>query len=58
LLACSIGKCKGLKLVGVYDSGQEALRDLPTKRPDVVLMDIKLPGRSGIDCVRALFSHG
>jgi len=57
LLARSIGKCKGLKLVGVYDSGQEALRDLPTKRPDVVLMDIKLPGMSGIDCVRALRSR-
>jgi DNA-binding NarL/FixJ family response regulator len=54
LLAIYLGKCKGLKLVGVYDSGQEALRDLPTRRPDVVLMDIKLPGMSGIDCVRAL----
>jgi len=57
LQAISIGKCKGLKLVGVYGSGQEALRDLPTKRPDVVLMDIKMPGMSGIDCVRALRSR-
>ena len=57
LLARSIGERKGLKLVVVYDSGQEALQDLPKTGPDVVLMDIKLPGMSGIDCVRALRSR-
>jgi CheY-like chemotaxis protein len=30
------------------------LRELPELRPDVVLMDINLPGMSGIDCVRRL----
>ena len=54
LMALTIAKCQDLKLVDVYESGREALQDLPTKRPDVVLMDIKLPGMSGIDCVRAL----
>jgi DNA-binding NarL/FixJ family response regulator len=54
LLAMTIAKCRTLKLVNVYESGTEALQDLPEKRPDVVLMDIKLPGMSGIDCVRAL----
>src|SRR5437762_5884874 len=56
LLEISIGECQDLKLVNVYDSGREALQDLPTKRPDVVLMDIKLPGMSGVYCTRALRS--
>lgn len=35
-------------------SGEEALLRLPKQIPDVVLMDIKLPGLSGIDCVKIL----
>jgi DNA-binding NarL/FixJ family response regulator len=35
-------------------SGEEALRKIPLRPPDVVLMDIKLPGMSGIDCVMPL----
>lgn len=35
-------------------SGEEALKKIPTARPDVVLMDINLPGISGIDCIRKL----
>ena len=54
LLERSIGKCRGLKLANVYPAAPEALLDLPRARPDVVLMDIKLPGMSGIECVRAL----
>jgi DNA-binding NarL/FixJ family response regulator len=30
------------------------LRGIPEQRPDVVLMDINLPGSSGIECVRRL----
>lgn len=35
-------------------SGEEALDKIPQEPPDVVLMDIQLPGISGIDCVAAL----
>jgi DNA-binding NarL/FixJ family response regulator len=35
-------------------SGEEALLRVPRQLPDVVLMDIKLPGLSGIDCVGIL----
>ena len=54
LLEITIGTCRRLKLVAVYPAGPEALQELPRTRPDVVLMDIKLPGMSGIDCVRKL----
>lgn len=36
------------------DSGEEALRVIPQRAPDVILMDINLPGMSGIACVAAL----
>jgi DNA-binding NarL/FixJ family response regulator len=35
-------------------SGEAALVEVPGKKPDVVLMDINLPGMSGIECVRQL----
>jgi DNA-binding NarL/FixJ family response regulator len=44
----------GLRVVGSYRSGEEALHGMPAEAPDVVLVDIKLPGMSGIECVGAL----
>lgn len=35
-------------------SGEAAIVDIPRKKPDVVLMDVNLPGMSGIECVRQL----
>lgn len=40
--------------LGAFASAEEALAKLPGYRPDVVLMDINLPGISGIDCLREL----
>ncbi len=39
-----------------YETAEEALRRIPRSRPDVVLMDIGLPGMSGIECVEELKS--
>lgn len=44
----------GLEGVLVCGSAEEALARLPAVAPDIVLMDIALPGRSGIEAVRAL----
>jgi DNA-binding NarL/FixJ family response regulator len=40
--------------VGVWPSGEEALRKVPAFRPQVVLMDIHLPGISGIETTARL----
>ncbi len=37
---------------GAFASGEAFLQQVDALQPDVVLMDIQLPGRSGIDCVQ------
>lgn len=41
-------------LVGSYANAEEAMEKIPSILPDAVLMDINLPGISGIRCVNAL----
>src|SRR5690606_13676195 len=38
----------------VFDNAEDAIDKLPELGPDVVLTDIHLPGKSGIDCIRVL----
>ena len=40
-----------IRCVGAFVTGEEALKKIPALKPDIVLMDIKLPGMSGIRCV-------
>ncbi|HNS12165.1 MAG TPA: response regulator transcription factor [Bacteroidia bacterium] len=40
--------------LGAFSNAEDALSYIPNLKPQVVLMDIKLPGISGIDCVRKL----
>lgn len=44
----------GFHCVAACASAEDALRVIPSARPDVVLMDIQLPATSGIECVRQL----
>ncbi len=44
----------GFACAGQYGQAQEALAKLPGERPSVVLMDIKMKGMDGIECVRRL----
>ena len=43
-----------LDCVAAYSSAEEALKNISSNIPDIVLMDIHLPGISGIDCVKIL----
>lgn len=40
-----------MRCVGAFTSAEEALPQIARKMPDVILMDIKLPGMSGIECL-------
>ena len=44
----------GFRCVCALADAESALHRIPQEQPDVVLMDIHLPGQSGIECVRQL----
>jgi DNA-binding NarL/FixJ family response regulator len=52
--ADQITRARGFQLVGSFASAEAALAELPQCEPDVVLMDINLPGIDGVECVRQL----
>jgi|SRR6185437_403476 len=45
---------RGFKCLSAFRTAEEALTEIPKRAPEVVLMDINLPGMSGIDCVRKM----
>jgi DNA-binding NarL/FixJ family response regulator len=49
-----VGSTAGFHCAGACRSAEEALEKLPGLKPQVVLMDIHLPGASGIECTRRL----
>jgi len=53
-LARMLNDATGFRCTHSYRTAEEALRGIPATPPDVVLMDINLPGMSGVECVRRL----
>lgn len=43
-----------MRCIGTFSSAEAALIDIPKLKPELVLMDINLPGMSGVECVRTL----
>ncbi|MBI3106948.1 MAG: response regulator transcription factor [Candidatus Rokubacteria bacterium] len=41
----------GVEVVGEADDGREALNLLETQRPDVLLMDLMMPGLGGLEAL-------
>ena len=53
-IAAFLDGSEGFRCVSIYGSAEAALQNIPTNKPDVVLMDINMPGIDGIECVRRL----
>ena len=51
-----LGVPEDIDCLFAVSSAEEALEAIPKAQPDVVLMDINLPGKSGIDCIGELKS--
>ncbi len=55
-LSSLIRRSSALRLTGDFPDAETAVKEIPQHVPDVVLMDINLPGMNGVECVRQLKS--
>ena len=53
-LVRALNRAEGIHCLSEYANAEDALKALPQDRPNVVLMDINLPGMNGVECVRHL----
>lgn len=51
-----LGRCEGVALVGTASDGESAVRMSQVLEPDLILLDIAMPGLDGIEVARALAS--
>lgn len=49
-----VNHAEGFRCISEHGSAEDALEALPEVRPQVVFMDINLPGMNGVECVRRL----
>src|SRR3954453_10961439 len=53
-LASMLSTIPGLSVCGAASTGEEALQLIDAKQPDVLLLDLRMPGMTGIELLRAI----
>src|SRR5690606_41939349 len=56
-IARMLGDVPGLSIVGEADSGETAITQARALKPDVVLMDVRMPGIGRLEATRKLLQH-
>ena len=56
-LVSVLRRASGVSVLGAHACAEAALSGVPQEKPEVVLMDINLPGMNGVDCVARLKSQ-
>jgi len=51
-LSALVSDIEGIEIIGEAQDGLEARDGILTLKPDVVILDIQMPGRNGIDVLR------
>jgi DNA-binding NarL/FixJ family response regulator len=54
MLVRAVQRARGLAFLADFADAESALAALPALAPDVVVMDIQLPGADGVECTRRL----
>jgi DNA-binding NarL/FixJ family response regulator len=49
-----ISLSQDFKVLSTFRTAEDAVIDLPKLKPDIVIMDINLPGMNGIECIRQI----
>ena len=53
-IAAIINMTDGFNVLQTFANAEDALQQLAFLQPDIVVMDINLPGMSGVECIRRL----
>jgi len=56
-LKAGLSKAPDLKVIGEAETADEALTEARNQRPDIILLDISLPGRNGFEVLRQLHAE-